>query len=277
MDSGKLYGITYDPQAEVTAFYDTDISGISAIVYVTARADQSNDDSHHRGDHLLMFEDGLNYLTIEDIFFELGINNSFIKEDVLNVNRYLFWDYAYTIRRTSANNFSINGETLSNADDLFPVESSLHMSYPTGFLAYNTTTGEVFDPQIGVTNGNLVVNAPEASGTDKIILGVPQGQKILATMPIEAGAQFGTAQMGIKRIDELGVRFYKSYAFQISNNGTDWQTVRVANSLGQANTGREEIKFQGSWDYDNVVYIRSMIGEPLEITGINMRGVSNDG
>lgn len=99
----------------------------------------------------------------------------------------------------------------------------------------------------------------------------------VSTMNIEAGQQWGTAQMGIKNIDTVGVRFYKTYSYQISATEKTWQTRIVADKLGYAGTGRDDVKFDSSPKEDMKVHIRSAPYEPLTILGLNFRGVSNDG
>jgi hypothetical protein len=274
-----LYGITYDPSSETQAFFETLETGVTSISYVAAREEQVGE-SHHRGDHILMFVRGKGLMSYEQVFYEKGITNSYIQTDIASVNEYLFLEDVYEIKRASANNYSINGENYVTGSDSFPIPTGAPV-FAVPFRAVNLDTGEsVTIENLTPDGGNpwFLADDPVINGASKILVGnIPTKEKILATMPIEAGQQFGPAQLGIKNIDELGIRFYKSYSYSISSNGEDWQLVRVADKLGNASTGREETKFQASHKYDFVVYIKQDKAEPLVITGINMRGVSNDG
>ena len=275
-----LYGITYDPSTETTGFFETLQTDVSAITYVASRESLSGADGHHRGDHLLMVVRGKGIMSYEQTFFEQGESESYIKTDQTDANEYLYLEDVFEIKRNAANNYSINGQGYVTGSDNFPLRSSFPVFTPP-FRAMNVDTGEVVTINSLVSDGGnpwSLIDDPAINGASKIIVGnLPSVPKVLATMPIEAGQQFGPAQLGIKNIDELGIRFYKSYSYRISSDGEKWQDVRVADSSGRAKTGRKETKFQGNPKYDFVVYIATDKPEPLTITGINMKGVSNDG
>jgi hypothetical protein len=279
MDSEVLYGITYDPSSETQAFFETLETGVTSIAYVAAREEDAGE-SHHRGDHLLMLVRGKGLYSYEQIYFEKGVSESYIKEDMLKENEYFYWEDAYEIKRNGANDYSINGETFSTGSDNFPVPNTAPV-FTTPFRAMNMDTGEVTTvTTISPDLPNLwwLIDDPVLNGASKILIGnIPTRENIVATMPIEAGQQFGPAQLGIKNMDELGIRFYKSYSYDISADGETWQEVRVADKEGNAVTGRKETKFQGKHAYDFRVWVKSDKAEPLVITGINMKGVSNDG
>jgi hypothetical protein len=274
-----LYGITYDPSSETTAFFETLQTGVTSISYVAARESVSTV-SHHRGDHLLMFVRGKGLMAYEQVFYEKGETNSYVKEERTDENEYMFLEDVYEISRTAANTYSSKGQSFTTGSDLFPF-STVAPVFTVPFRALNLDTGEMTTITSLTPDGVnpwFLADDPVINGASKILVGnIPDYEKVLATMPIEAGQQYGPAQLGIKNIDELGIRFYKSYSYKISGNGVDWQEVRAADKSGNAQTGREETKFQASPKYDFRVWIKSDKPEPLTITGINMRGVSNDG
>lgn len=95
---------------------------------------------------------------------------------------------------------------------------------------------------------------------------------LIGTMPVEAGQQWGSAQLGIKRVDKAGVRFYKTYSFNIgAGDKLDYVWV------GDDYTGRVQTEISGSPEYDHIIYIQNNRPEPCHITGLALRGVSNDG
>lgn len=276
MESEKLHGIVYDPSSEVQAFYETLQEGITSISYVAAREEEVGE-THHRGDHLLMLVRGKGIMTYEQTFFEKGIAESYIKEERTDSNEYIFLEDVYDIKRNGANDYSVNGQSIPTLTDNFPILNASPISTP--FRAMNLDTGEVvtIDTLPFGGFGYLAIDDPAINGASRILVGNLPPEKTLATMPIEAGQQYGPAQLGIKNIDEVGIRFYKSYSYSISPDGENWQEVRVADKEGNAKTGRKETKFRGNPEYDFRVWIKQTKPEPLTVTGINMRGVSNDG
>lgn len=279
--SGKLYGITYDPDNETVAFYNTLELGVKSIAYVGAREDVSSSDSFHIGDHVYMYTTA-GVFTYEQIYFEKGVAESYVKLDRVDENEYMYLDNVFDMVRTGANAYSVHGQAIGTAEDKFFIPNSAPYKAPP-YRVTNLDTGDVVTINtltLAPTEPDVFgyLDHPDLNGASRVVIGNPPFyEKVLATMPIEAGQQFGPAQLGIKNIDELGIRFYKSYSYKISGNGVDWQEVRVADKLGNANTGREETKFQASHKYDFIVWIKLDKPEPLTITGINMRGVSNDG
>lgn len=282
-DAEKLYGITYDPSAEILAFYDTGLTGIENISYVAAR-DELVGDTFHRGDHLIYLKNG-RYYTYENEYYEKGVNNSAVQAGTFEQNLYLFLDNVFMVEKLGINSYSVNGKSYTTTDqDNFFYPTDVDVS-TANVVIYNLDQqtyleiGNVFLLPQDSSNGFIrYLDANFVSNTSKILIGnMPTAQKILKTLPIEAGQQFGTAQMGIKNVDHLGVRFYKSYSYEISTNGVDWQEVVVADNNGNAATGRKETKISGNPNYDYQIWIRLTKPQPLTITGLNMRGLSNDG
>ena len=96
---------------------------------------------------------------------------------------------------------------------------------------------------------------------------------MVATMPLEAGQQFGSAQMGLKRIDNACIRFYDTLSFKVSTDGYNEEEV-VYNTY---TTGRKELAITANSEYDQRVFITNDKIEPCYINNLSMRGVSNDG
>ena len=103
----------------------------------------------------------------------------------------------------------------------------------------------------------------------------------ITSLPVEAGQQWGTAQMGIKNIDQIGLRAYKTYSVDVSSGeGTPeyWEEVVFADDEGKNPlASRKGLHFSSSPKYDQIIKLRNIKPEPCTITGINLRGVSNDG
>ena len=296
-DSGKFYGITYDVQTDTTAFFDTKLDNIQSMTYVPAREDPDDARVFHRGDHVLILQSytantigfgplpSFRLMSYEDTFLELGVEESGVKVATANRNAYAYLSEAFRVERVNPNAYWVNGQLFTPASDLFviPEFSPISNGFPsnhTEFYAYNVDTEELITLDTLVYDNTIsayVVDDPRLNGASSVIFGNRHMAATLASMPIEKGMQYGTAQLGIKNIDELGIRFYKSYSYDISSDGIKYQEVRVADKLGNNVTGREETKISSNPKYDQVIWIQSDKPEPLTITGVNYRGVSNDG
>ena len=280
-DNGHLYAITNDSQSETMAFYDTLERGVKSLVYVAAREDVATASSIHRGDHVFMYKSSGVFIG-EQVFFERGVPDSYVKIAQAKENEYLYLENVYDIVRVGFREYEINGQAITSPLDLFPILTASPV-FGGEFRALNLDTGETvtitgLEPDLTSGGAWWLINDEAINGASRIVVGrVSDVPKILATMPVEAGQQWGSAQMGIKNIDELGIRHYKSYSYDISSDAENWQEVRVADKLGNCTNGRENTKFSSNHKYDQIVYIRSTKPEPLTIIGINMRGVSNDG
>lgn len=95
----------------------------------------------------------------------------------------------------------------------------------------------------------------------------------VATMPIEAGQQWGSAQLGVKRVDKASARLYQTKSYEISTDGYNSED-RVFDNLY---TGRDEVVLTSNPEYDHIIHIQNNKAEPCYLTNLVMRGVSNDG
>jgi hypothetical protein len=290
MESGALYGLTQNDQSDIVAFYDTGITDINSVAFLAVRSQDLHvtaDAQYHRGDMILLLHETYGLMTMEQLFYERGIDESGIVEDINQENAYLYYERGTLQRRTAVNTFTFNGTdytysgTSSGADqdkfmipvDIYPVGTALKI------VDLDTMTEYDYTVQANPSAYDyLPIEDDDVNALTTIFMGVAEARTMVAaTMPVEAGQQWGTAQMGIKNIDTLGIRHYKTYSYEISSDGETWQEVNVTGDDAECTTGRKETKFTSNPRYDQIVYIRNTRAEPCTITGINMRGVSNDG
>jgi hypothetical protein len=275
MESGNLYGIMDNEQAEAVAFYKTGQTNVASVSCVVV----NNREADGIGSHVFMIKSGIGVCTYEQQYFELGLNDSCVTEERLEQTLYLFLDKAINYVRGASGGGSYNwdwdGGTTTISTSGIPVPTFYFAVGSTVYI-YNLDTREYTAWTVGPDLGGYA-NCPLYPASTNFVIGIAPPTAELATMPVEAGQQWGTAQMGIKNIDTIGMRFYKSYSVEMSSNETDWQEVVIADDEGNARTGREDRKFSSSPGHDQIIYLRNTKPEPLTILGLNMRGVSNDG
>jgi hypothetical protein len=314
MQSKKIYGISVNSTEEEQqlAFFDPKISG-DWISYAPVFSETNAQGFERKGDHCVipqLLGPRRGFFIVSQEQAESGLSRSYVQEDQSVQNTHLYIDSVMCVQAgappvdpaTDYSYFMNNKELLLAAGNIVPIhpmfsEFGRDAAYADELVyVIKITTSGTFQPHIvdsltiaqlnalpteieagpGLGTFRLYPDVSQVPG-DLYLIGFAPPYAECATMPIEAGAQFGTAQMGIKNIDTLGIRFYKTYSYEISSDGSKWQEVRVADSVGLPVTGRKETKHSSSPDYDNVVYIRNTKPEPLTITGLNMRGLSNDG
>jgi hypothetical protein len=98
------------------------------------------------------------------------------------------------------------------------------------------------------------------------------------TLPLEAGQIAGSAQAEIKRIDQISLRFYKTYSARVGENDLklDNLTFRGTETFDSpvlAFTGAKTYKFDGTQDRDVRIIIESDEPTPHTLLGITARGV----
>lgn len=299
--NGHLYGIVDNAQTETTAFYDTLMGTIESDEFLTGVRDMcfvpsavSVSDTDNYGDHLLLTVSGLGFAALDITAYEQGILSSGVREEITAANIHLYVDKAISMVYTTDTTTTWQGEVISHPawENGIPVPLSV---YPEGTeiivaawlptlvdpdtLAYETIT---VGPEDDVT-GYFMIDRSAYPSLDtsplpfQVIIGVLPRPMQGATMPIEAGQQWGTSQMGIKNIDKIGARVYRSYSAEFSSGEGTWEEVIFATEEGKAQSTRKEFNFSSSPKYDQIVYFRNTKAEPCTIIGLNMRGVSNDG
>ena len=159
----------------------------------------------------------------------------------------------------------INAEIIRD-NQLIPVDHFEVGSEITAFIDRGTSVEEITFVHDGLAIKDLGVPVSD------IAYGLAYKFHI-ATSPIEAGQQWGTAQLGIKRVDKASVRVYKTRSYKIGTDGINMEE-RLS---GEVFTGRDEVAVTGSPEYDQVIHIQNDKAEPCYISGIVMRGVNNDG
>lgn len=107
----------------------------------------------------------------------------------------------------------------------------------------------------------------------------------LKPMRLEAGAQAGTAQAQIKRVDKVWVRFYRSLSAKVGRSETSGQFVEISFRDGQSDTGTapqlfsgdKEIPFSGDYDRDAPVLLFGNDPTPVTILCLVIRMNTNEG
>lgn len=285
MESGKIYGITDNDQTDTMAFFETGIEDADCLTFIGKEEEL--------GPHVLFTrtDGGLN--SLEQLYYEYGPTESGIKLDQVEENAYLYYDRVISMNWgggfvTDQYNWHSTNIVQAGGWPIPWVSATFLSPYFDAPPLYiiNKDTGEVdeftLDPD-SLDDYQVYTGfpSPENGGTcTGILIGIAPRPMELATMPIEAGQQWGTSQMGIKNIDKIGIRFYRSYSVQVSSGEGDpqvWEEVVIADEEGNAHSGRKELQFSASPKYDQIVYLRNTKAEPCTIVGLNMRGLSNDG
>lgn len=291
LKSGRVFGIMDTGSEKGMAIYDTNLLAITALCFVDTGV---TDTKYARGQSVSLYSGVFGNLTWEQTYYEYGLSNSYItKLGTTDANAYLFLDnvmildtqVASGVKATNFNsNIGLGGVDYAFDNTgfilvhkaLYPDGKLVFVNYATKQTAYFTATTWQTDDSDG-TGQYWIVTDTTINSWNKMLVGKLQTPCKVATMNIEAGQQWGSAQMGVKNIDTIGIRHYKTYSYEISSDNVNWQEVVVADTVGQATNGREDRKFTSSPRYDQVVYLRNTKAEPCTILGINMRGVSNDG
>lgn len=169
--------------------------------------------------------------------------------------------------------------TLFNDSLVFPSITRVNQTIPT----------EQFDVGAEVTvfarqgSGDPVEISFTADGSATYDLGalytnVAYGQTYsfhIATVPIEAGQQWGSAQLGLKRVDKAGIRVYDTRSFKLSTDGYNSEEVILDD--GEMYTGTHQMEVTGNPEYEHVIHIQNDKAEGCFIASLALRGLSNDG
>ena len=121
-----------------------------------------------------------------------------------------------------------------------------------------------------VTDGNEILDTG-VNGEEQVV-----GQTYefhIATSPLEAGQQWGSAQLGMKRVDRAGIRFYNTRSFKLSTDGYNSEEIL----FDEPTTGRKELEVTGSPEIDHSIHIQNDKAEGCYISSLVLRGLSNDG
>lgn len=137
------------------------------------------------------------------------------------------------------------------------------------YIYYVDTFGSLTE-ELRVHDGSSKITLP--SGMTEVIYGMPIKFHI-ATVPIEAGGDRGSSQLGLTRIDRASTRVYKTRSYQIGTDGYNMED----RTFDEAYTGTDQVAVTASPEFDQVVHIINDKPEPCYIASMALRGVSNDG
>ena len=134
-------------------------------------------------------------------------------------------------------------------------------------IIYATDGVDVIDIYEIEHDGSSTITLPK-----NIYTGFAVGAKYafeIATMPIEAGQSYATAQMGQKRIDQALIRTSDCTQVKVGTDGYNYELVPVSDN-------RAVFEMIGNPEFDHIVYIRHDDIGPCRINNITLRGVNND-
>ncbi len=195
-----------------------------------------------------------------------------------------FFTYTYD-GRSVFTKWNIEGEVLSNerylrmSQQIIPGSPQTTWTYDVGEdgddVCYVDNNGEV-----GYATLNASKQFTTSSAVDSLHVGFCY-RSAVCPMPIEAGQQWGSAQMGAKRVDTVSIRFFGVYTFKIkelNSRYTEEQNLAQTTTLGVTPyTGVYEVKLSSSPQREQVICVENDRPEPFVVLAMSFRGLSNDG
>ena len=133
-------------------------------------------------------------------------------------------------------------------------------------------------PDRVVTSGSITLTR----NASKVKVGLPY-TSILQTMRIDAGSQDGTSQAKTKRIYEVTVRLFETVGVDVGPNLNDMESIPFRSSADPMDqpiplfTGDKPIEFRGNYETDGYIFIRQTEPLPLTVLSLYPRLVTNDG
>jgi hypothetical protein len=158
--------------------------------------------------------------------------------------------------------------------DKFSLLTGVNTNTLTGMSLYSDETLVVY----GVNNlGAVEITEIEADGSASYTLpntytDIAFGVKYaftMATMPIEAGQAYMTAQLGQKRIDQALIRTSGCQIIKVGTDGYNYDSVPV-------NENKAVFEMSGSPETDHIVHVLHDSAGPCMINNMTLRGVNND-
>lgn len=132
--------------------------------------------------------------------------------------------------------------------------------------------GNVVESQKTVSSGQVVLDATYPAGT-RVVVGLPYSST-LKTLDIEAGADLGSAQGDVQRIDKVTARLYRAQKGQYKN--PEGSTYEFEYDDNEVYSGITELDFDISPDIENQVVILHNDPVPFNILSMVYRGVTYD-
>lgn len=169
----------------------------------------------------------------------------------------------FYIRTDATLYYEITRDNTSIPTRQFPSGTTLNL--------YRRSGGSTVE-EIVTTDGNDTLNIGADYTGQAVSYGINYKFDI-ATMPIVAGPQWGSAQLGSTRVDRVTVRTYETKSFEISTDGYNTEEI----TEDEATSTRYQLPLTADNEFDQVVRIQNNKPEACFIVGLVMRGVSNDG
>jgi hypothetical protein len=175
-------------------------------------------------------------------------------------------------RAQSASYFVDCGLTYAGA----PAATISGLSHLNGETVTVLADGGTHPPRV-VANGSITLERP--ASVAHIGFGY---RSLIETMPIEAGAQLGTAQGKTKRVHRVGIRFHRALGCQLGPRDNALAPVLFRygrDPLGQAPplfTGIHEIDFEGDYEQDGVIVIVQDQPLPMTVCALMPELVTNE-
>ena len=188
-----------------------------------------------------------------------------IVERMVNGSRVQYIEYLdKTLNMDSTLNGIINGTTgtITNLDHLEGESVQI-------------LVGNAVYPNQTVTNGQITVTLPSASGYHNVEIGLGYTSKIV-TMRIEAGASAGTAQNRPKRFNEVAVRLHKTVGITVNGDQIPFRTssTPVGENIPEF-TGDKKVTNLG-WGTEGQITIEQTQPLPMTVLAITGTLVTSD-
>lgn len=274
---GKLLSLTRDRTLDIVAFADHPIGGEAddtPIIHSICSLDNGFSEWV-----VMLVERKVN--GVEKLFLE-RFSNEFVLSDFDNLGFDVFWNPMYGSQSTPE--YLDCCATVNNVTptDEFEIEimgvagCDVHVVADGKYLGIKTLTR--LDPMDTEEYGLLTLDEDY-----KIVTVGFNYYPYLVTVPVEAGAQLGSAQGRPKRIDEVVFKFFKSVGAKFGFKSTTFQEIIFRNPQApigdaiQPFTGDKILKADHSYSNEKVqVYVKQDQPLPFYLCSVTMRGQEND-
>jgi len=136
--------------------------------------------------------------------------------------------------------------------------------FGSGATVSYTADGEYIGTLTVSAGGTVTI--PTASQGKRVVVGLPY-TALIKTNRVNVQGIYGTSQMQPKKVAAVSLRVYKSGVFKVGYVNTD-SVMDTAVLSEDPFTGDVRVGFQGTWDNDGFVIIKSAEPRPLTILSI---------